>query len=80
MPTMPLTSSAIVIASGSTLVGQLVGQLQIRDGVLVDVVAEVVVVAAEGFAQAVIEVHHAGDAVEAEAVEAELLEPVAARC
>ena len=77
MPTMPLTSSAIVIASGLICVGQLVGQLQVRDGVAVDVGAEVVVVAAERFAQAVIEVDHAGHAVEAEAVEAELLQPVA---
>ena len=51
--------------------------MQIGDRVAVDVGAEIIVVAAEGFAQAMIEIEHAGDAIEAEAVEAKFFQPVA---
>ena len=55
---------------------QAVGQRQVADGVVVLVAVEVVAIAAEGLAQSVRVVEHRGNAVEAEAVELELLEPV----
>ncbi len=55
---------------------EFVGEFQIEDGFFVGIVAEVVVVCSEG-AVAVGVVEHGGDAIEAEAVEAEFLQPVA---
>ena len=54
---------------------QLVGQLEVGDGVHVGVQAEVLVVAGEAGAQTVILIDHGGHAVEAEAVEVVLLLP-----
>ena len=55
---------------------ELVGEFQVKDGVLVRIGAEVIVVGAEG-AIAVGVVEHRGDAIEAEAVEAIFLQPEA---
>mmetsp|Transcript_57353 Transcript_57353/g.181562 ORF Transcript_57353/g.181562 Transcript_57353/m.181562 type:complete len:632 (+) Transcript_57353:346-2241(+) len=55
-----------------------VGEHHVHDGVHVGVHAEVlVVVAGEGHLEAVVVVHHGGDAIEAVAVELVLIEPVA---
>ena len=62
--------------AGFELVDELRGELQIENRVLVGVAAEVVVVTAEGLVAARV-IEHRGHAVETEAVEAELLEPVA---
>ena len=54
---------------------QVVGQLQVGDGLHVRVHGEIHPQVGEGGAQAVVPVEHGGDAVEAEAVEVELLHP-----
>lgn len=56
----------------------IVGQHEVRDRVLVDRTSKVLLVAIrEGMCNSMVVVDHAGDAVEAEAVETELLQPVA---
>ena len=57
---------------------QAVGQRQIANSVVVLVAVEVVTIAAKGLAQSVAVVQHGRDAVEAEAVEVEFFQPVAA--
>ena len=57
---------------------QLVGQGEISDGIAVLMSVVVVAIGHEALAEAVAVVEHGGDAVEAEAVEVELLEPVLA--
>jgi hypothetical protein len=56
-------------------VDNLVGQGQVRDGVLVHRGAEVGVVRCECLAEAAVVVHHAGDAVEPEPVHPVLVQP-----
>ena len=60
---------------GANFVRDFVCELEVGDGVFVDVGAEVVVIRGKGFSQAVIEIEHARHAVEAEAVDVELFEP-----
>ncbi len=67
----------MVVASGRRRVDQIVGQRQVGEGVLVDGIVEVAIVGGEGGAEAVMVVEHAGDAVEAEAVEVVLVQPEA---
>lgn len=56
----------------------IVGQHQVRDRVLVDRTSKILLVAIrEGMCNSVMVVDHAGDAIEAKAVETELLQPVA---
>ena len=55
---------------------QPVGEREVCEGVLIDVPVEILGVFHEIHSETVVEVAHAGHAVEAEAVEAELLEPV----
>ena len=57
------------------LMDELVGEREVDDGVAVLMSVVIVAVVAEGFAEAVAVVEHGGDAVEAEAVEAVLVEP-----
>ena len=62
--------------AGFHVLDELGGELQIEDRVLVGVGAEVIVITAERLVAARV-IEHRGDAIEAEAVEAELLQPVA---
>ena len=63
---------------GIDAVDQLVGKLEIGHRVRVGVHGEVLVVVIEGGAQTVVMIEHAGDAVEPESIEMELLDPVLA--
>ncbi len=63
---------------GPHVVDDPVRQGQVGQGILVDARVEVVAVGQKGLPQAVVPVEHARHAVEAEPVEAELVEPVAA--
>ena len=63
---------------GVSAVDEGVGGGEVGERVVVDVGREVVVVAGESSVEAVVEVEHAGDAVEAEAVDAVFVEPEAA--
>ena len=56
---------------------QFVSRLQVGHGIVVDIAAEIIAVRGENTVQAVVVVQHAGDAVEAQAVEAELFQPEA---
>ena len=58
------------------LVDNFVGKGEIAEGVVVLTAVEIVAIAAEVNTQAVVVIEHGGDAVEAEAVEMEFVEPV----
>jgi hypothetical protein len=63
---------------GIDFVDEVVGEGEVGEGVIVDAWVEVICCAGEVAAESMIEVEHGGDAIEAEAIELEFLDPVAA--
>ena len=61
---------------GVDLSNQVVGQLQVGQGILVHVVSKIPLISVEGGAQTMVTIEHGGHAIEAEAVKMELREPI----
>ena len=57
---------------------ELIGQGQIRQSIFVDSRVEIIIVAGEGFSEAMVEVEHGSNAIEAEAIELIVLNPIVA--
>ena len=63
---------------GIDFVDKEVGQGEVADGIVVLVAVEIVTITTEGFAQSVAIIEHRGHAVETEAIEVELFQPILA--